>query len=577
MKLNRYYLVRKNNKVYCSKCGKPVLDDTYLFQRHQKDCVRKVNWVDEHGVEFEDVRNAYKEDDLHVYEIKIENDLLIFNVYQLKMVLMPGWKDKYSGSGWDIIFTAVFNHDSRIVEEHGLYNADVWMKMMIDQRHDKYIGDNPLKVINEYFPSVKEIYNYGMFLDLYREKGYKYNNIDIDIVENLPLHNDVKKTYEHRIGDDIILECYLEYGEDKTTVFISKNFIHYVGESIPYSNLINIKYVPKEKEITEFVKTYPELMVSEYLNSGGTCLFSIILSSNYHKFVEMVGKAGMGKIADNYDIVKDNINIHTTNIQGMFGFNVKQCKKLNSSLALRYLGEKEFIKGYAAALKYQPGITSVTFNDEILRFIIDKFGKEDNAFNEFSPKDVMTVVRYMEKATHFNYDYYKDYINTCRLLDNYVCGKTPKDLYIAHDKVLTLYQLKADEVRVKAFMKAISNKKYASLESAYKENEDDDVVESSQYEIIIPHGPMDLQNESDHLGHCVKTYVDRVINGNTYILFLREVKNKVKPFATIEVQPDYTLIQLKAHSNRHAPISAQEYVKKWAKFKGVKISSFDFD
>ena len=56
---------------------------------------------------------------------------------------------------------------------------------------------------------------------------------------------------------------------------------------------------------------------------------------------------------------------------------------------------------------------------------------------------------------------------------------------------------------------------------------------------------------------------------------LREKENKDKSFATIEVLPNLNLIQLKAVNNTKAPKEAQEFVKKWAKIKGVKINSHD--
>lgn len=577
MVLERYYLVEKNNKVYCSKCGKQVLKDTYLFKKHEAECKRKVNWVDEFGVKFEDNLHSYKEEELNVFEFKIENDVLLFIVYQLQLKLSPGFKDKYCGAQWNPVFTAKFKHDSRIVEECGIYNIDVWIKMMIDIKKMKYIGEEPISVISKFFKSIKQVYDYGMWLDLYREKGYHYNNIDIKKIQSLTL-NPNASVVEHVIDDEVVLECNTSLYDNP--IFLSKDFI-YSESDLDYVKLVQLPIINFDlSEISKFTQKYPELMINEYFKSGGKSLFNIVLSSNYNKVVEMAGKAGLGVIADSYEEIKGCLNVHSTNPQGVFGISMKQARALNSLMGVSFLKENGFLDAYKKAMKEQPALVTIdNFNINVLNFIFDVYGSGVNLFSEFNAKEILQCARYLsciESSSYF-YHLYKDYIRVCKMIDEYVCGKFPKNLQEAHDLVMRRYELKFDEIKSLAFSKAISEKRYAFLSSSYKENEEDEIFENNKYEIILPQGPMDLQNESDHLGHCVKTYTDRVINQQTYILFLRKKNEIEKSFATIEVLPDYTLIQLKARSNYHAPIDAQEYVKEWAKFKGVKIKSYDFD
>ena len=43
----KYYLLEEGGQVYCSKCGKKVLKDTYQYSQHQDKC--KIKFVDKYN------------------------------------------------------------------------------------------------------------------------------------------------------------------------------------------------------------------------------------------------------------------------------------------------------------------------------------------------------------------------------------------------------------------------------------------------------------------------------------------------------------------------------------------------
>lgn len=58
-----------------------------------------------------------------------------------------------------------------------------------------------------------------------------------------------------------------------------------------------------------------------------------------------------------------------------------------------------------------------------------------------------------------------------------------------------------------------------------------------------------LNRESAVLGHCVKSYGDRVAAGETLIFFIRKKQEPDKPFYTLEIQPDGTYVQCRGKNN----------------------------
>lgn len=73
----------------------------------------------------------------------------------------------------------------------------------------------------------------------------------------------------------------------------------------------------------------------------------------------------------------------------------------------------------------------------------------------------------------------------------------------------------------------------------------------SQYEIIIPTVPKQLKTEGAMLNHCVGSYIQQVINGETKIVFLRKKEAPESPFVTVEVKHN-KLWQVSADYN-HRP------------------------
>lgn len=73
-------------------------------------------------------------------------------------------------------------------------------------------------------------------------------------------------------------------------------------------------------------------------------------------------------------------------------------------------------------------------------------------------------------------------------------------------------------------------------------------METEQFFLRLPREVHEIRQEGNAMHHCVATYIDRVVKGETTILFLREKSNPETPFYTMEVR-DGQMIQCRAKYN----------------------------
>jgi hypothetical protein len=95
--------------------------------------------------------------------------------------------------------------------------------------------------------------------------------------------------------------------------------------------------------------------------------------------------------------------------------------------------------------------------------------------------------------------------------------------------------------------------------------------------VKTPEEPEDLAVEGLELHHCVKSYIERVSNGETNILFIRKRYEPEKPFFTVELTNDNTIAQVHGFANRNASTEPNmvEFVKKWANAKKLCLGYYN--
>lgn len=174
--------------------------------------------------------------------------------------------------------------------------------------------------------------------------------------------------------------------------------------------------------------------------------------------------------------------------------------------------------------------------------------------------DYITTGLYCQGIQFLNWDtrhIYKDYLSMSKEMYGKVKDKYPKHLKTEHDKVVLKYNLWSKyREGIKVFN--ITDKQ---RELEYKDR---------GYSIVIPETSVDIIDEAINQCNCVASYIDDILDGNTFICFMRENNNLNDSYVTIEVKND-TIVQVKGYANRNATMEELDFIKKWAKDKKLKL------
>ena len=190
---------------------------------------------------------------------------------------------------------------------------------------------------------------------------------------------------------------------------------------------------------------------------------------------------------------------------------------------------------------------------------------EDGAFERNLCKYLPSFFTMIE----WHYQYYRQYVDFITMINKMdlrqkvkLYPKTKEELVKMHDYAAAAYNLNKNEYRKKAFIAQLNK-----VEKMEYENDDFDFC------VVLPKGPEDLVVEGIELSHCVKSYISRVADGQTNIVFIRRKDDKNKPFFTVELTNDRVISQVHGFANRNADTEPgmTEFVERWARNKRLKV------
>ena len=115
--------------------------------------------------------------------------------------------------------------------------------------------------------------------------------------------------------------------------------------------------------------------------------------------------------------------------------------------------------------------------------------------------------------------------------------QTPKSLKQMHDRAVLLFRFEQN--------KDYDNGIYKAYEKLHQTLE----IEINGLCVLMPKSSKALISEGRALNHCVGGYCDKVASGRCIILFLRRSSAKKKAFFTIELQPNFDLVQCRGQGN----------------------------
>lgn len=175
--------------------------------------------------------------------------------------------------------------------------------------------------------------------------------------------------------------------------------------------------------------------------------------------------------------------------------------------------------------------------------LITDYGYNAKSLMEYI--DRIKTYEAIEDMTFFTNEFY-DYCKMMRQV-NPGFDKYPKHFLTTHKIAARNYNRLKQEFDEKAFKKRINT----DMEYNYKE-----------YCFIYPKSVEDIKREAVSQNNCVASYIDRVINGDCDILFLRYRNTPDESLVTIEVR-EGQIVQARQHYNYLVTESQQQAIDAW--------------
>lgn len=117
-----------------------------------------------------------------------------------------------------------------------------------------------------------------------------------------------------------------------------------------------------------------------------------------------------------------------------------------------------------------------------------------------------------------------------------VVDKYPKDLPLYHDRLAYKSRVVKRTYNAEGWARAVERfSKFGA--------------EGDEYILLAPATPDDILEEARTMSNCVASYISRVIDGETNILFLRKRKDLKRSLCTVEMNNDGEVVQFKGPRN----------------------------
>jgi hypothetical protein len=173
---------------------------------------------------------------------------------------------------------------------------------------------------------------------------------------------------------------------------------------------------------------------------------------------------------------------------------------------------------------------------------------------------------------------YTDYIRLCFSVKNTLALQDTRirkwriedwdEISMEHDNMTNLYNAKKE-------IGQYGQEKQEKF-NQIKQKWDKYLYSEDEFSIIYPETISDIATEGYKLHHCVKSYINDVINERTNILFIRRTNDLSKPFYTLEIKDD---VIRQCHGFNNCNISEvkglKSFLKRFCKKKNVTFADMD--
>jgi hypothetical protein len=229
----------------------------------------------------------------------------------------------------------------------------------------------------------------------------------------------------------------------------------------------------------------------------------------------------------------------------------------------RYISNKQLLDKMALAMLHVAAtpeqvtqlFESLEYSIDNLRTMIDNYKYDMKALlnyciNYLEPFENIKLRESLSLLT----DYYRMGYDIGRELKKY-----PKYLKSMHDIIMANFNAYKKDYNELLF------KEKAKPDLEYKNH---------KYCMLIPKISKDIIAEGTNLNHCVSSYVDKVIRGETYILFMRMIELEDSSLVTVEFK-DNAIVQARGSYNRDLIKEEKEFLEEYCKAKKLTLKVGD--
>ena len=420
--------------------------------------------------------------------------------------------------------------------------------------------------------------------DITAEKNGKYIN--------LKKYGDDKKEYRYDISTGKFERINHYKKGDKITPVKTKNITKWFTDcglfctDEKFAKLIKTNARTWENNRYKSIVRYIEALSSEFSKTYEAWLSLGVeieevkkaVENNYHVSSWSLGthpsqltKEQLKFITDNYKVIsRDEINF-IKDMPDMRVFNkLRELAKTTKYSEIFEYTQTEYDYSRPFGDRYVK-IKQNLFNPEkelstsgryIVKHIID-------TINDFN-LDIISFCDYLLRLKHvecldvhdlFNTSHYPDYLKMEKVLKRHRLSKIDKyPKYFLSQFKITQAEYKVMKTKYSEEMFKAQCDIYRSLTSKY-----------DKYQIVVPEATAEIENEADELKHCVRSYIQRVVDGETLIVFLRDNESPETPLVTIEVR-NGEVIQAYGERDRKPEQDQLDTIRLWAKEKGLQLS-----
>ena len=150
-------------------------------------------------------------------------------------------------------------------------------------------------------------------------------------------------------------------------------------------------------------------------------------------------------------------------------------------------------------------------------------------------------------------------------------NKYPKNLVqMHHNRTSVVTEIKREKERLKNLEQKEKDKK---IYESHKWLEW--MPKNEPYCIVIPKSADDVIDEGNQMNHCVGSYVSRISNETTFIVFMRWKDVPESSYITVEIQNDKLCTAL-GQNNRRLEKEERIFLQKYANEKGLQYTAYNW-